>query len=58
MTPREHAAARTGSFHLAFQSDAILSDSEGDEPKEGVENDTRNLTNGDAIQIWTALKQR
>ena len=45
------------SFHLAFQSDAILSDSEGDEPKEGVENDTRNLAKGDAIQIWTVLKQ-
>ena len=30
---------------------------QGDKHKEGVENDTRNLANGDAIQIWTVLMQ-
>jgi hypothetical protein len=30
---------------------------QGDKPKEVVENDTRNLANGDALQIWTVLKQ-
>jgi hypothetical protein len=30
---------------------------QGDKPKEGAENDTRNLANGYAIQIWTVLKQ-
>jgi hypothetical protein len=45
------------SFHSFPLPDFPCAKRQGDKPKEGVENDTRNLANGDATQIWTVLKQ-
>ena len=40
---------------ISMQPGSSLREATRDKPKEGVENDTRNLANGDAIQIWTVL---